>query len=50
MYIYIGRCVCVCDLLIFLQNRLNVNRIPYYFPRSAYSTCRLLRGVLAFTR
>jgi len=24
------------------QYRLNTNRIPYYFPRSAYSTCRVL--------
>ena len=41
---------CVCDLLIFLQNRLNMNRIPFSFPRSTYSTCRLRVYALAFTR
>jgi len=25
---------------MYSQNRMNMNRIPYFFPRSAYSTCR----------
>jgi len=26
---------------MYSQNRLNINRIPYYILRSAYSTCRV---------
>jgi len=39
---------CACGLLNFLHNRLNMSRIPYFFPRSAYSTSRLLVSSLVF--
>jgi len=35
------RVCCVRVTCVLLQIRLNMNRIPYSFPRSAYSTCRV---------
>jgi len=32
--------VCVCDLLICLQNKLDLNKIPHCVILSTYSTCR----------
>jgi len=32
---------------MYSKNRLNMNRIPYVLPRSAYSTCRVVVVVVA---
>jgi len=44
--------LCVCDLLIFLQNWLNLNIIPFLIPRSAHLNAgwRYRRGYLGCPR
>jgi len=34
-------CMCTYSSLLYSPNGLNMNRIPYSLPTSAYSTCRL---------